>query len=149
MAAKRLRVFIDTSALVAGIVSRTGAAREVLRLCEAGVVEVFITRQVLVEADRTFSAKLPGLVPAYRDLIRRLEPIMLDDPSEKEIARAERLIHAKDAPILAAAISSEVDFLITWDMKHFHQPSVVKAVRFNVVTPGEFLEAFRRSLPES
>ena len=149
MAVKRLRVFLDTSALVAGTVSTTGAAREVLRLCEAGVVELFLSRQVLVEADRTFSAKLPGLVSDYRNLICRLEPIMLDDPSKKNVVRAERVIHSKDAPILAAAINGEVDFLVTWNTRHFHQPSVDKAVRFKVVTPGEFLEEFRRWIPES
>jgi predicted nucleic acid-binding protein len=40
MEVRRWKVFLDTSALMAGIVSTIGAAREVLRLCEAGVVEV-------------------------------------------------------------------------------------------------------------
>lgn len=146
MAFKCWRVFLDTSALIAGIVSETGAAREVLRLCEAGVVEVCVSKQVLIEADRTFSEKLPCLVSDYRNMMRRMAPILLDDPSRKEVLRAERVIHSKDAPILAAAINGEVDFLITWNTRHFHQSSVVKSVRFRIATPGEFLEEFRRSL---
>lgn len=148
MAAKRWRVFLDTSALIAGIVSKTGAAREVMRLCEAGVVEVFISRQVLVEADRNITEKLPALVSDYRHLMRQMTPVLLDDPSRKEAAQAERLIHSKDAPILAAAIKGQVDCLITWNTRHFHQSSVIKAVRFKIMTPGEFLEEFRRSLPD-
>jgi len=57
--ADRWKVFLDTSALIAGIVSATGAAREVLRLCEAGVVKPLVSRQVLTEADRNLSANCP------------------------------------------------------------------------------------------
>ena len=49
------KVFIDTSALIAGIFSPTGAAHEVLRLCEAEVIKALMSRQVLVEADRNIS----------------------------------------------------------------------------------------------
>ena len=148
MGAKRWRVFLDTSALIAGIVSKTGAACEVMRLCEAGVVEIFISRQVLVEADRNLTEKLPALVSDYRRLMRQMAPVLVDDPSREEVAQAERLIHSKDAPILAAAINGQVDYLITWNTRHFHQSPVTKAVRFTIMTPGEFLEEFRRFLPD-
>ena len=58
------------------------------------------------------------------------------------------MIHANDAPILAAAIAAEADYLVTWNTKHFRQPKVRQAVRFQIVTPSEFLVAFRNSLPE-
>lgn len=146
MEAERWKVFLDTSALIAGIVSTRGAAREVLRLCEAWVVEPFVSRQVLTEADRNLSAKVPPLVPDYRHLIQHMAPTLLDDPTRAEVAKAARIIHRKDAPILAAAINGEVDYLITWNTRHFHTPSVREAVRFRIVTPGEFLEEFRRLL---
>jgi len=141
------RVFLDTSALIAGIVSTSGAARELLRLCEARVIEPLVSRQVLTEADRNLSEKLPALVPDYCHLIRQMSPSVLEDPSRKEVAQAARVIHHKDAPILAAAIRGKADYLITWNTRHFHRASVRRAVRFKIVTPGEFLEEFRRSLP--
>jgi len=143
MEPKRWKVFLDTSALIAGIVSPTGAAREVLRLCETGVVELLVSRQVLTEADRNLSAKLPALVPDYRHLMHRMSPTLVEDPTHREVAQARRVIHHKDAPILAVAISAEVDCLITRNTKHFHKPPVMRAVRFRIVTPGEFLEEFR------
>ena len=149
MERRRWRVFLDTSALIAGIISTTGAAREVLRLCEAGSVELLVSRQVLTEADRNISEKLPALVTDYRRWIHHISPILVEDPSRKEVAEAARVIHAKDAPILAAAMNAQVDYLITWDIRHFHKSAVMKAVRFKVMTPGEFLEEFRRSLPDS
>ena len=107
-----------------------------------------MSRQVLVEADRNITEKLPDLVFDYRHLLRQMAPVLLDDPSRKEVAQAERLIHSKDAPILAAAIKGQVDCLITLNTRHFHQPSVIKAVRLKIMTPGDFLEEFRRSLPD-
>ena len=149
MEAKRWRVFLDTSALIAGLISTTGAAREVLRLCEAGVVEPLVSRQVLTEADRNLSEKLPALIPDYHQLIRRMSPVLIADPPKKAVVEAAKVIHHKDAPILAAAISGEADYLITWNTKHFHKPSVMQTVRFKIMTPGEFLESFRESLPYS
>jgi predicted nucleic acid-binding protein len=146
MEAKRWRIFLDTSALIAGIIPPTGAAREVLRLCEAGVVELLVSRQVLVEADRNLSTKLPALIPDYRSLVRRMSPTLGKDPTPEEVKQAARIIHHKDAPILAAAINGKVDYLITWNTKHFHKQAVTRAVRFTIATPGEFLEGFRRWL---
>jgi len=147
MEAKRWRVFLDTSALIAGLISQTGAAREVLRLCEAGVVETLVSTQVLTEADRNLSEKLPGLVADYHLLIQSIAPTLVDDPTPSEVSRVTGVIHSNDAPILAAAIAAEADYLVTWNTKHFHQPKVRQAVRFQIVTPSEFLLAFRNSLP--
>jgi len=149
MEAKPWRVFLDTSALIAGLISQTGAAREVLRLCEAGVVETLVSTQVLTEADRNLSEKLPGLVADYRLLIQSIAPTLVDDPTPSEVSRLAGVIHANDAPILAAAIAAEADYLVTWNTRHFHQPKVRKVVRFQIVTPGEFLVAFRNSLSET
>ena len=149
MRGKRWKVFLDTSALIAGIISTTGAAREVLRLCEAGVVEPLVSRQVLTEADRNLSEKLPAMVFDYRRWIHQMSPVLVEDPSRKEVSQAARIIHAKDAPILAAAVNAEADYLITWNTRHFHKPSVTKAVRFKIMTPGEFLKEFRQSLLDS
>jgi predicted nucleic acid-binding protein len=148
MERRRWRVFLDTSALIAGIISPTGAAHEVLRLCEAKVVEPVISRQVLTEADRNLSEKLPALIPDYRALLRHLSPHLIQDPSLKAVEQAGKVINRKDAPILAAAIEADVDYLITWNTRHFHKKAVRDYVEFKIVTPGEFLDDFRRSLPE-
>src|SRR3990172_7451566 len=107
----RRRVFLDTSALIAGVVSPTGAAREVLRLCEARLVDLILSRQVLTEADRNLSSKLPAVFPDYRALLTQLSPLIVEDPSAQSVKEAARVIHHKDAPILAAARQAEVDYL--------------------------------------
>ncbi len=143
------RVFLDTSALIAGLISSTGAAREVLRLCEAGAVKVIISRQVVVEADRTLSAKLPALVSEFHRFLREMAPSLVEDPSIEDVANARSLIHAKDAPILAAAMNAKVHYLITCNTRHFQQRGVKDHVAFEIVTPGEFLQTFRATLSDT
>lgn len=137
-----LRVFLDTSALIAGIASGRGAAREVLRLGEAGVIKIYLSEQVLTEADRVFSAKFPALLGEFRKFLKNLEPVLVDDPTRAEVSSIEGWINADDAPILAAAIKSGADCLITWDRKHFQSRKVTENVQFPIFTPGEFLENY-------
>ncbi len=51
---QKIKVFIDTSVLIAGVASLTGASAAVLDLCEAESIQMVISRQVLVEAERNF-----------------------------------------------------------------------------------------------
>ena len=146
MELRRWRVFMDTSALIAGHVSASGAAREVLRLAEAGVIEMILSRQVLAEADRTLAAKLPSLLDDYHLLLRQLDPTIVEDPDADSIREASRVIDAKDAPILAAARIAHVDYLVTWNTRHFQTKAARSWVAFPIFTPGEFLHAFRESL---
>lgn len=148
MEVRRWRVFVDTSALIAGVVPPTGAAREVLRLGEAGLVELVLSRQVLTEADRVLDRKLPGLLDEYRVLLRRLAPDVVEDPSPRAVRDAARVIDRTDAPILAAARSAGVDYLVTWNTRDFVTEAVRTWVTFVVATPGDFLlRAFRRAFP--
>lgn len=141
-------VFIDTSALIAGILSPTGAAHEVLRLCEAGVVKAVMSRQVLVEADRNLSEKLPALLSEYRVFLKHLSPLIVDDPSSPAVDQAGEIIHHNDAPILAAAIEAGVDYLVTCNTRHFQKKVVRDYAQFPILTSGEFLEEFRQALLE-
>jgi predicted nucleic acid-binding protein len=146
MEVKRWRVFLDTSALIAGVVSPTGAAREVLRLAEARLIELVVSRQVLTEADRNLSAKLPGILDDYHGLLEHLDPVIVEDPSREAVQEAIRVIHKNDAPILAAAKHAAVDYLVTWNTRDFLTAKVQAWAPFPVMTPGEFLRAFREAL---
>ena len=146
MERRHWQVFIDTSALIAGILSPTGAAHEVLRLCETHVVQAVMSRQVLVEADRNLADKLPAIMPEYRAFLKHLAPRIVADPPRTAVELAKELIHHNDAPILAAALLANVDYLVTWNTRHFQKKAVRDAAPFPIVTPGEFLETFRQAI---
>jgi len=137
-----IKVFIDTNVLIAGIASVTGASAAVLDLCEAESIQMVISRQVLVEADRNFSSKLPGLVTQFRQFIRNLAPLMVEDPPATAVERAAALTAQKDASILAAALEAKVDYLITLDKKHFLKHKIKKSIPIEICTPADFLRIF-------
>lgn len=140
---KTLKVFLDTSALIAGIASAKGAARELLRLAELNIINIVVSKQVIVEADRNIESKLNELLADYREYIKVLSPELVNDPSQKEIKKYASMINKDDAPILTAAELSGADYLVTWDKKHFISDSVKKRVKVRIVTPGEFLKDIR------
>ena len=144
MGRPRPKVFLDTSALIAGIASPKGAARELLRLAEIGLIEIIVSRQVIIEADRNIEAKLPACINDFRAYLETLSPVLVDDPPVKDVQRFSSLINPDDAPILAAASAAESDYLVTWDQKHFMVQGLRAIVRPKVMTPGEFLHEFRK-----
>jgi len=139
---RRIKLFIDTNVLIAGIASVTGASATVLDLCEAESIQMVISQQVLVEADRNFSSKLPGFVTQFRQFIRNLAPLMVEDPPATAVERAATLIAQKDASILAAALGAKVAYLITLDKKHFLNPKVKKNIPIEIRSPADFLRIF-------
>jgi len=140
---KRIKVFIDTSILIAGIASVTGASSAVLDLCESETVQMVVSRQVLVEADRNFAAKFPNLVSQYRQFIQDLAPLMVDDPPAAAVKKAASLVGRKDAAILAAAMVEKVDCLIL-DKKHFLKEKPPQVLPLEICTPADFLKIFER-----
>ena len=144
----RPKVFLDSSALIAGIASSKGAAREILRLAEIGLIEAIVSRQVVVEADRNITAKLPECLDDFRNYLETLAPVLAADPSHRDILRFSLLIQPHDAPILAAAVVAQADYLVTWDQKHFMTKGPRALARPKVMNPGEFLHEFRQLLHE-
>ena len=144
MAADRWRVFVDTNVLIAGLASRTGASAAILDLGEAEEIIIMVSRQVLMEADRVFLAKFPHLIARYRTFIKSLAPLLADDPTPRAVQAAAQAIDLDDAPILAAAKQEEVDYLVTLNTRHFMTLNVRTFFPGLIVTPAEFLTAFRR-----
>ena len=140
MAFKPWRVFLDTSALLAGLLSSKGAARQVLAAGEVGLLELLISADVLTEADRNISRRFPHLVEDYRYFIREMAPTLVEDPSIREIESAVPWVGRDDAPILAAALKSKADYLITWNTRDFMTPKVPKDIPLKIKTPGDFLQ---------
>lgn len=53
------------------------------------------------------------------------------------------VIDSQDAPILAAAKREHLHYLVTLDVRHFHAPKARSFLPCPIVTPAEFITAFR------
>lgn len=134
------KIFFDSSALVAGILSASGAAKALLQFAEIEILDVVISEQVVAETERTLAKKSPRNLPDFRLAIKVVRPIIVKE-TPKEVQKCLAMISdPDDAPILAAAIKAKVDFLITHDRKHFlDDPKVAKKSGLQIGTPGDAL----------
>ena len=141
----QIRVFLDSSVLLAGVVSETGASRLVMDLAETGLIKLVICEQVVVEVDRNLAEKsFEYLLPLSRKLLLKISPEKCPDPTDNQIKAAARHIVPKDAPILAAAQEAQVDCLLTFDRARF-TPQVAAQTGLVIQTPGEFIAQLRAS----
>jgi predicted nucleic acid-binding protein len=144
----KIKVFLDSSALIAGVISATGAARILLVMSETGQIEVFISEHVIAESERSLARKVPHALPEFRQSIRDAQPIIVQNPTQKEIRDHLYLIgDPGDVPILLAAMKAKVDYLATHNRRHFlDDPTVVEKTGLKIGTPGDVLAWLREKL---
>ena len=88
--------------------------------------------------------RLPDEAAETRQIV--MPDTIFNDSPRASIERAKTLIHQNDAPILAAALLANMDYLVTWNSRHFQKKAVRDAAPFPILTPGEFREAFRQAI---
>jgi predicted nucleic acid-binding protein len=140
---KRPTVFIDADVLIGGSASTTGASHLVLRLSELGLTDAVSSAQVRSEVERNLAEKLPAALPAFR-LLADAACRWVGDPDKTQLAAVRNQAHAKDIPILAAAVASECEWLLTFNTKDFRP----RGDTIRVSTPGDFIQALRGLLEE-
>ena len=135
-------VFVDANILIAGSASETGASRVVLAQAEYGMIQLVVTRQILLETERNIRLKLPAVLPRLSELLLHLNLHILDDPEPAQYARWLSIIEAKDAPILEAAVQCEPDFFLTLNSKDF-TTAVAQSTGLIILSPSEFVQHIR------
>lgn len=141
-------LFLDSSALFAGVLSGEGAARVLLRLSRERLVQLIVSEQVIAETERNLARKAPLALPYYRLALREAQLRIVKDPSAADVQRAGDLVgHPPDIPILLAAMHSRVDYLVTLNRRHFiDDPLVARRAGFMIGTPGDALSWVRARL---
>jgi len=144
----KVKLFLDSSALFAGIASPKGAARVLLLLGETGRVILIISEQVIAETERATARKIPGALREVRLAILKSGVMIHPDPPVEAIwEHRDWIKHAADVPILVAAVHAEVDYLVTLNRKHFIDDSQVSVrTSLRIGTPGDALTWVRERL---
>src|SRR6266540_2913718 len=116
----KVNIFLDSSALIAGILSTTGAAHALLMFGEDESIMLTVSEWVVIEAEESISRKSPKNINALRNSLMTSKLLVVPDPSDKEIqANLYLMDDPDDVPILLAAMKAKVDYLATHDHKHF------------------------------
>jgi len=144
----KARVFLDTSALFAGIWSASGGSRMILRLGELGAIRLLVSPQVLEEIERALRRKAPDSLGMLALLLDRSRVEVVPSPPPRTVLKSRALTgHLGDAQVLAAAWAADSDYFVTLDRKHFlDNRALTGTVPFPVGTPGDFLEWHRGRL---
>ena len=143
-----INLFLDSSDLIAGIVSVKGAARALLLLAESGQIAVTISEQVLAETERAIARKVPLALNDLRQAILASQAQIARDPSPDVVSAHPNLTsHPADIPIVLAAMQAKVGYLVTLNRKHFiDDPEVARRSGLNIGTPGDALGWVRGQL---
>ena len=140
---KEIKVFIDSSVIIAAILSPPGGSFRLIRDSLFENYTLLVSGYILEECMRILNTKfldkvhiLPTMLDSYRFKI-------VQDLSEREVEKVIEIINFKDAPILAGAIKYKADYLITLDKKDFLSKKVLSFVKqhnLSIFTPKEFLQ---------
>jgi len=144
----KFNIFLDSSALIAGIISKSGAAYVLLALGEQEEILLTISEMVVVESERSIAKKSPGNLSGLRAAMKAANLKIVQDPSgEEKEANLYLIDDPDDVPILLAAMKAKVDYLATHNRKHFmDDPTVAEKSGLRIGTPGDVLAWLRERL---
>ena len=145
MAGKRLKVFLDSNVIISGLFSDKGSPRIILDLLslDLPLLSCATGEYNIVEIERNLLKKMPAVLPVYRRYLKILNLEIVPLPLSKDIKKLSGQIADKDIPVLASAINSNADFLVTGDKKDFEK--LKGNYPFKILSPSEFLDII---LPE-
>lgn len=131
-------VFLDSSVFFSAVNSPSGGSAKLFTVND---VKLVTSRLVLAEVERNVRSKLTEIHLERFFMMTAQMKILSQEPDERLIAQAKKVIAEKDAVILAMAKQSKAGYIATLDMKHFftaHASHFVKPQK--MVTPKMLLE---------
>lgn len=146
-----IKVFLDTSVILAASKSKNGGSSYILMLCRKGNIQGFISRYVVYEA-KTSSVTVLDQPEKQRlnFLLLQCRLAVVDEAQEKDIQKYHSIIEKKDVPIIAAAHSQKVDYLLTLNTKDFMQTKVTNYVKpMKIATPKNFITIEKNRQPSN
>jgi hypothetical protein len=98
------------------------------------LTEARTCQQVITEAERNLSTKLPQALSAFRPLVNRcLQGV--SDPTPAQLGSHTDIANPKDLPILVCVVREACPYLVTFSVRDY-EPGHAEVT---VLKPGEFV----------
>lgn len=111
---QRYRVFLDTSVIIAAVLSEQGGARKIFQLGEAGVIQLIVGQNVLRECEEMVRRKVPESLPALAYLLELARFEVTSNPLDDKVENAMGIVeYEPETCVLAEAMESKPDWFIT------------------------------------
>jgi len=150
----RLRLFLDSNVLTAGIVSSWGLDKAALSLCAArvcrlvlaAVVRDEVEENLLVHAQRLVPRAAEQLIEDYHRLIQLTAPQIVQYPDVELVRKSRDLVrHEADVPVILSALAAQPDWVLTHNVRHF-TPRVAERTGLRIATPLGFFQTLSSAL---
>jgi predicted nucleic acid-binding protein len=113
-----VKLFLDANILFTAAYSEKGISRTLFRLAGVGRCSLITSAYAVDEARRNLAVKAPAALTEFGKLLEAA--VIVREPPPAVVARMRRLpLAEKDAPIMAAAVESGADILVTGDRRDF------------------------------
>ena len=129
--------------MIAGSASASGASFALLQLAELGLINGYVSVQVLEECRRNLAEKLPDAIVPFEKIVERCVTVRTTGPDRDSLSLLSNQAHKKDVSILASALETRARFLVTFNVRDYWPH---KTARLEVLTPGELLSRIRLAL---
>lgn len=134
-----MRVFFDTSVLIAGVKNKIGGSGFLLLLTEKGRIRAILSSLIIEETRRNLGTKLGQKATLeFVAWFAKTKPIIVQ-VSKAEIERYHKFVATKDAHVLAAAAKSKAQVLVTLDQKHLLSLRDKASFPFRILLPLELI----------
>lgn len=134
-----LRLFLDANIFIAGSASSKGGSAIILQACKNGLFQAIATELVLEEAERNIRKKLDKkALDRFHKIVKEVGIEIY--PPAITASHYQKIISPKDAHVLASAIESKCDYLITLDRRHFFTAKIQKTeLPVKIIIPKDFI----------
>lgn len=137
-------IFLDSSVIIAAVMSPTGGARLLFYLSQARSIRLMVGKGVLQETEKVLQRKAPHLLGLLAQLLDEANIEIGKTPSPKQSKLAKSLIeYEPDADVLAQAISAKPDWFVSHDKEHFIGNMGLNDLSFRIGTPGDVIAWLR------
>lgn len=141
----KLKVFADTSVLISALNYSFGASSFILTLFKLKQIELIISKTVVEEAKNVIANKFPDLKNKFVNFLFLDKLKIIKRASKNEVLKIFKIIKTEDAPILADALNSKADFLITLDKRFINIVKNYFEDKINILLPRDFIHIYRKT----
>jgi len=147
MTPKSPEIFLDTSVIIAAVMSPTGGARLLFHLAHADTVKLLVGSGVLGEAEEVMRRKAPELLGVLAQLLDEAGIEISKPPTPAQQKKAQSMLsYSPDANVLAQAMAAKPDWLVSHDKEHFVGNPALDELPFKIGTPGDVIAWLREHL---
>lgn len=139
-----MKVFLDSSVLFAASYSPAGGSRAIIELAKKGKFLLISSRFAIKESERNLGKKAKEHhVDSFYRILEEAQINLVD--VKRDIAKKtfSKITGEKDSSIIASALKSKANFLLTFDRKHLLTQRILKSkLPIKIVTPGRFIQDY-------